>query len=243
MRILVMSDIHANYTALEAVLKAAGNVDETWCLGDLVGYGPDPNAVVEEVREIPNLVCLMGNHDVAVTGRMPLDTFNGEARRSLMHHEKVLSASNMDFMRSLPSKSKVRGNATIAHGSPRDPLWEYILNTLTARLNFDHFETPWCFVGHSHIQSVFVKDESTDRVTVEQTKPDQTIELRPKLILNPGSVGQPRDRDPRAAYAIYDTEARTWTPKRVMYNIPEVQERIRAAGLPEKHAVRIGEGW
>ena len=243
MRILVMSDIHANYTALEAVLKAAGNVDETWCLGDLVGYGPDPNAVVEEVREIPNLVCLMGNHDVAVTGRMPLDTFNGEARRSLMHHEKVLSASNMDFMRSLPSKSKVRGNATIAHGSPRDPLWEYILNTLTARLNFDHFETPWCFVGHSHIQSAFVKDQTTDRVTVEQTKPDQTIELRPKLILNPGSVGQPRDRDPRAAYAIYDPEARTWTPKRVMYNIPEVQERIRAAGLPEKHAVRIGEGW
>jgi predicted phosphodiesterase len=243
MRILVMSDIHANYTALQAVLKDAGIVDETWCLGDLVGYGPDPNAVVEEIQEIKNLTCLMGNHDVGVVGRMSLETFNGEAKRSLMHHEKVLTASNMDFIRSLPSKTKTRGEATIAHGSPRDPLWEYILNTLTARLNFDHFDTPWCFVGHSHIQSVFVKDETSDRVTVEQTKPDVTISLRPKLILNPGSVGQPRDRDPRAAYAIYDTEARTWTPKRVEYNVAEVQQRIREAGLPEKHALRIGEGW
>lgn len=243
MRVLVMSDIHANYTALMAVLKDAGEVDETWCLGDLVGYGPDPNAVVEEVQEIKNLLCLLGNHDVAAIGKMPLETFNGDARRSLMHHEKVLTATNMDFMRSLPTKAKVRGEATIAHGSPRDPLWEYILNSLTARLNFDHFDTPWCFVGHSHIQSVFVRDEKSDRVTVEQTKPDVTIQLRSKLILNPGSVGQPRDRDPRAAYAIYDTEARTWTPKRTMYNISEVQERIRAAGLPEKHAVRIAEGW
>jgi predicted phosphodiesterase len=243
MRILVMSDIHANYTALEAVLSDAGDVDETWCLGDLVGYGPDPNAVVEEMREIKNLTCLMGNHDVAVIGKMSLETFNGDARRSLMHHEKVLNASNLDFIRSLPSRSKVRGEVTIAHGSPRDPLWEYILNSLTARLNFDHFDTPWCFVGHSHIQSIFVKDEVLDKVTVEQTKPDVTLELHPKLILNPGSVGQPRDRDPRAAYAIYDTEARTWTPRRVMYNIAEVQGRIREAGLPEKHAARLAEGW
>ncbi len=243
MRILVMSDIHANFTALEAVLNDAGGVDETWCLGDLVGYGPDPNAVVEEVREIPNLTCLMGNHDVAVIGKMSLETFNGEAKRSLMHHEKVLNASNMDFIRSLPAKTKVRGDATIAHGSPRDPLWEYILNALTARLNFDHFDTPWCFVGHSHIQSIFAKEEDSERVTLEYTRPDESIHLHPKLILNPGSVGQPRDRDPRAAYAIYDTEAKTWTPRRVAYNIAEVQERIREAGLPEKHAVRIGEGW
>ncbi|MFN8383813.1 MAG: metallophosphoesterase family protein [Anaerolineales bacterium] len=243
MRILVMSDIHANYTALEAVLKSAGDVDETWCLGDLIGYGPDPNAVVEEMRDIKNLTCLLGNHDVAAIGKMPLETFNGDARKSLMYHEKVLSASNMEFLNSLPSKTKVRGEATMAHGSPRDPLWEYILNTLSARLNFDHFDTPWCFVGHSHIQCMFALDEKKDRVTLEQTKPDVTISLHPKLILNPGSVGQPRDRDPRAAFAIYDTEARTWTPRRAEYNIAEVQERIRSAGLPEKHAARIAEGW
>lgn len=238
-----MSDIHGNYTALMAVLKDAGSVDETWCLGDLVGYGPDPNAVVEEIQEIKNLTCLMGNHDVAVIGKMPLETFNGDAKKSLAYHEKVLTATNMDFLKMLPTKPKVRGDATIVHGSPRDPLWEYILNGLSARLNFDHFDTPWCFIGHTHIQSIFIKDETNDRVSLEQTKPDETIKLQPKLILNPGSVGQPRDRDPRAAYAIYDTEAKTWTPKRVMYNIAEVQERIRAAGLPEKHALRIAEGW
>lgn len=238
-----MSDIHANYTALVAVLKAAGDVDETWFLGDMVGYGPDPNAVVEEVRDIKNLTCLMGNHDVAVVGKMSLEAFNGEAKRSLMYHEKVLSASNIDFIKSLPSKAKARGEATMAHGSPRDPLWEYILNAMTASLNFDYFDTPWCFVGHTHLQSMFIRSEGHSRILVSPTKPDATVQLQPKMILNPGSVGQPRDRDPRAAYAIYDTEARTWTPKRAAYNIPEVQERIRAAGLPEKHAVRIGEGW
>ena len=243
MRVLIISDIHANYTALLAVLKDAGHVDETWCLGDLVGYGPDPNAVVEEVREISNLTCILGNHDMAAIGKMPLEAFNGDARRSLEYHEKVLSASNMDFMRSLSANVKVRGEATLAHGSPRDPLWEYILNALSAQVNFDHFDTPWCFVGHSHIQCVFALDEETNRVTVNQTKADETITLRRKMILNPGSVGQPRDRNPRAAYAIYDTEARTWTPRRVTYNISEVQQGIRAAGLPEKHAVRIAEGW
>jgi len=243
MRVLVMSDIHANYTALQAVLADAGKVDETWCLGDLVGYGPDPNAVVEEIREIPNLTCMMGNHDIGVTGKIPLETFNGDARRSLAHHEKVLTASNMDFLHSLDPKTKTCGEATLAHGSPRDPLWEYILNSLSARLNFDHFQTKLCFVGHSHVQCRFDLNEKTDRVHLKQTVPDQTFKLNSKLILNPGSVGQPRDRDPRAAYAIYDTEANSWTPHRVEYNIAEVQQRIRESGLPEKHAVRIAEGW
>jgi predicted phosphodiesterase len=243
MRILVMSDIHANYTALEAVLKDAGEADETWCLGDLVGYGPDPNAVVEEVREIKNLTCLMGNHDFAVIGRMSLETFNGDAKKSLMYHEKALSASNMDFIKSLPTRPKARSEATMAHGSPRDPLWEYILNGSIASANFEHFDTPWCFVGHTHIQCSFFQADDMGRVYVEQSRPDETHLLQSKMILNPGSVGQPRDRNPQAAYAIYDTEARTWIPKRVSYNIAEVQERIRSAGLPEKHAMRLAEGW
>jgi len=243
MRVLVISDIHANYTALEAVLNHAGRVDETWCLGDLVGYGPDPNAVVEQVRELPHLTCILGNHDVAVIGKMPFETFNGDARRSLERTERVMTADNMQFIRSLPQTVKVRGEATLAHGSPRDPLWEYILNTLSARLNFDHFDTPWCFVGHSHIQGMFVLHQHNDHVSLEPTKPGMTIKLHAKLILNPGSVGQPRDRDPRAAYAIYDSEAKTWEPCRVEYNIPEVQQRIREAGLPEKHALRLAVGW
>jgi diadenosine tetraphosphatase ApaH/serine/threonine PP2A family protein phosphatase len=244
MRVLVISDLHANYTALQAVLEAAAaDADETWCLGDMVGYGPDPNAVVEEVRELPHLTCLLGNHDVAVIGKMPLETFNGDARRSLTWTEKVMTADNMDFLRSLPASTKVCGEVTLAHGSPRDPVWEYILNTLSARLNFDHFDTPWCFVGHSHIQSVFRLNQENDRITLESPKPDIPLDLTPRLILNPGSVGQPRDRDPRAAFAFYDTEMHTWTPRRVEYNVSEVQARIRESGLPEKHAVRLAEGW
>lgn len=243
MRILVISDLHANITALEAVLKDAGPTDEIWCLGDLVGYGPDPNQVVEKVRDMPQLTCILGNHDVAVIGRMPFETFNGDARRSLNWTEKVLNADNVNFLRALPQNTKVRGQATLAHGSPRDPLWEYVLNTLSARLNFDHFDTPWCFVGHSHIQCLFRLEEATDRVFLETIKVDQAIELSPRMILNPGSVGQPRDRDPRAAYAIYDSAACTWTPRRVAYNVAEVQARIRAAKLPEKHALRLSEGW
>jgi len=243
MRILVISDIHANYTALEAVLKDAGTVDETWCLGDIVGYGPDPNAVVEEIRDIPNLTCILGNHDMAAVGKIPLEVFNGDARRTLEYHEKVLTASNMEFLRSLPSNLKVRGDVSIVHGSPRDSVWEYILNTLSARLNFDHFTTSWCFVGHSHLQCMFQLDTNTDRVSLAPIRAGEHYPLRPRAIINPGSVGQPRDRDPRAAYAIYDTDGHIWAPRRVEYNIPEGQQRIREARLPEKHAIRLAEGW
>jgi diadenosine tetraphosphatase ApaH/serine/threonine PP2A family protein phosphatase len=243
MRVLVISDIHANYTALEAVLKDAGAVDETWCLGDMVGYGPDPNAVVEEIREIPNLTCILGNHDMAVIGKIPLDAFNNDARRTLEYHERVLTADNMEFLRSLPSNLKVRGEVSIVHGSPRDSVWEYILNTLSARLNFDHFTTPWCFVGHSHLQCMFQLNTDNDRVSLAPIRAGEHYRLRPRAILNPGSVGQPRDRDPRAAYAIYDTNGHIWEPRRVEYDIAEVQKRIREAKLPEKHAIRLAEGW
>jgi len=243
MRILVISDIHSNYTALETVLKDAGQVDENWCLGDLVGYGPDPNAVIEQVRELNHLTCIMGNHDMAIVGKMAFESFNGDASRSLTWTQKVLTADNMDFLRSLPQSTKVRGEVTLAHGSPRDPLWEYVLNTLTARLNFDHFDTPFCFIGHSHIQCMFRLDEENDRVTLESVKVNHPITLTARMMVNPGSVGQPRDRDPRAAYAIYDTETRQWESRRVEYNVSEVQQRLREAGLPEKHAVRLAEGW
>jgi diadenosine tetraphosphatase ApaH/serine/threonine PP2A family protein phosphatase len=243
MRILVLSDIHANYTALETVLKDAGKVEETWCLGDLVGYGPDPNMVVEVIRESPHLTCILGNHDVAVIGKMAQEAFNGDARRSLIWTEKVLTHENMDFLCALPQSSKVRGEVTLAHGSPRDPIWEYILNTLSARLNFDYFDTAFCFVGHTHIQSIFQLNEENNRVTMGMIREDEAISLSPRVILNPGSVGQPRDHDTRAAYAIYDSVANTWEARRVIYDIVEVQQRIREAGLPEKHALRLAGGW
>ncbi len=243
MRALVISDIHANYTALQAVLDAAGDVDETWCLGDLVGYGPDPNLVVETVRERTNVTCILGNHDAALLRQMEFQAFNTEARRSLAWTETVLTADNMAYLRTLPTQAQVRGAVTLVHGSPRDPTWEYVLNTLSARLNFGHFSTPYCFVGHSHIQSMFCLDQSTDHVSMVMTRVGEKIALVPRTIVNPGSVGQPRDRDPRAAYAIYDTDGDIWEAGRVDYNIAEVQERIRDAGLPLKHAVRLAEGW
>ncbi len=243
MRVLVISDIHANYEALEAVLADAGAVDETWCLGDIVGYGPDPNLCVELIRERPNLTCLLGNHDVALLGRMPLSAFNGEARRSLDLQARVLTADNMEFLRSLPDGTLTRGDVTLAHGSPRDPIWEYVLNSLSARLNFDYFDTPFCFVGHTHLQCLFQMDEARNRISMESPRPGEAVTMTPRAIFNPGSVGQPRDRDPRAAYAIFDPTTRTWEPRRVAYDIPAVQARIRELGMPEKHAARIAEGW
>jgi predicted phosphodiesterase len=243
MRILVISDLHANVIALQAVLADAGEVDATWCLGDIVGYGPDPNDTVELLRTIPNLTCVLGNHDVAVLGQMDDAVFNTEARRSLLWQKKQLSDGNKGYLENLPQNALVSGTVTMAHGSPRDPVWEYILNTLVARLNFQSFETPYCFVGHSHIQCMFQLDLNKDRVSLEIPKAGQSLALIPRAILNPGSVGQPRDRDPRAAYAIYNPDLQTWEPRRAVYDIPTVQKRIRQAGLPEKHAARLAEGW
>jgi predicted phosphodiesterase len=243
MRILVISDIHANYEALEAVLADAGQVDETWCLGDLVGYGPDPNLCIELIRERPNLTCLPGNHDVALLGKMSLTTFNGEARRSLDLHTRVVTADNIEFLRSLTEAVVTRGEVTLTHGSPRDPTWEYILNTLSARLNLDYFDTPYCFVGHAHLQCIFQYDEAKNRITMETPPVNEVVRMKPRAYFNPGSVGQPRDRDPRAAYAIYDPQKGTWQPRRCAYDIPAVQARIREQGMPEKHAVRLAEGW
>ena len=231
MRILVISDIHANLTALQAVLADAGEVDETWCLGDVIGYGPDPNEVVERLRSLPDLTCMLGNHDVAVLGQMDFAVFNTEARRSLLWQKKALSPANLAYLESLPQETLVRQTVSLAHGSPRDPVWEYILNTLVARLNFGAFETDYCLVGHSHVQCVFHLDAVQNRVVLEIPKLDEPYVLKPRSILNPGSVGQPRDRDPRASYVIYDDVQHTWTARRAAYDIAEVQRRIRAAGL------------
>jgi len=244
MRALVMSDIHANYTALETVIKdAAGEFDAVWCLGDVVGYGPDPNACVELLSEQPNLLCVLGNHDVAALGRMPLESFNGDARQALVWQERVLSASSMTFLESLPQDAQTVENATLVHGSPRDPVWEYVLNTLTARLNFSAYETDFCFIGHTHVQSIFQMDEKKDRVSINIPPVGTPIQLSGRAILNPGSVGQPRDRDPRAAYGIFNTKTSVWEAQRVEYDIESVQARIRESKLPEKHALRLAEGW
>jgi len=243
MRILIVSDIHANLTAFEAVLQEASNFDAIWCLGDLVGYGPDPNECIELIQTLPNLLCILGNHDSAVINRINPNSFNPEAKKAIQWTQKVLSKKNKAFLDRLP-KTSIQNNVTIAHGSPRYPVWEYLLDPHTAMISFDYFETPYCFVGHTHIPAIFILKNEIDLFTIPKIpKPNQTLTLTERSIINPGSVGQPRDKDIRSAFALYDTENHQWDYRRVVYDIQSVQKRMRRAKLPERHINRLSAGW
>lgn len=245
MRVLVLSDIHANLTALEAVLKDAGTVDSTWCLGDLVGYGPDPNECIARVRMQPDLTCILGNHDAAALGRIPLESFNHDARRSIEWIQNVLTAESLAFLKDRPEKVVVK-NATLAHGSPRNPVWEYILDLNSAAQNFKHFDTQICLVGHTHLPIAYLEQEVVgDFYDVRWLMPPigEPFPITTRAILNPGSAGQPRDHDPRASYAILDLDKNTWEIHRVKYDIQAVQKRIKESDLPSRHAARLLEGW
>lgn len=242
MRILVISDVHANLTALEAVLSAAGEHEAVWCLGDLVGYGPDPNDCVQWVRQFPNLLCLIGNHDAAALDLIEISSFNEDAQRAIRWTQKQLSPSSADFLLGLPDLLTTE-DVTLAHGSPRYPIWEYLLDNRTATQNFANFATPFCFVGHSHLPLLFQLNSGHRFAEMIFPEPDLPLAMTPRAIYNPGSVGQPRDRDPRASYAIFDSEALTWEVHRVSYDIASVQIRMREASLPEKHIRRLITGW
>lgn len=241
-RILVCSDIHANLTALDAVLADAGKVDSIWCLGDVVGYGPDPNECIERLRGLPNLVCLIGNHDAAALGQLDIKTFNLEARQSIRWLISTLNASSKAFLASLP-ETFIDGEMTLAHGSPRVPIWEYLLDVFSAANAFDYFMTAYCLVGHTHIPTVFTFDPETRGVQWRMPTTGERIELQKRMILNPGSVGQPRDHNPNASYAIYEPEFGLWELHRVAYDVESVQQRILKAGLPQRHALRLADGW
>jgi diadenosine tetraphosphatase ApaH/serine/threonine PP2A family protein phosphatase len=242
MRTLVFSDVHSNRTALEAVLEAAGDVDAVWCLGDIIGYGPDPNDCVAIIKDLPNLVCLRGNHDSAVIGLTETIKFNSAAQDVLDWTNDQLNPAHRQYLQSL-SPQAVIDDVTIAHASPRDPVWEYVMDVYTATTNFDYFNTQYCFVGHSHLPVLYYLKNGKDLATVSFVYPGDTAKLPERTIVNPGSVGQPRDHDPRAAFTIYDTEEKTWTQYRVPYDIPEVQERMSRAGLPGEYIQRLEMGW
>ena len=190
MRTLIISDIHGNLTALEAVLEHAGEVDRVWCLGDLVGYGPDPNECVERVRALPELVCILGNHDAAVNNQMDISSFNPEARVSIQWTRQNLSPENIEYLGGLPTLV-VDGDVTITHGSPRSPTFEYLLDTYLATINFSYFETPFCFVGHTHLPVQFFLENGRGYAELLIPRQGNAQKLEPRSILNPGSVGQP----------------------------------------------------
>lgn len=242
MKILILTDIHANLTALEAVLEDVGEFDAVWCLGDIVGYGPDPNECIELVQELPNLECVLGNHDAAVVKRIGDNAFNLDARHVIEWTAQTLKPANIKFLSNLPEKRIING-VTLVHGSPRQPVWEYLLDTRTATMNFAYFDTPFCFVGHTHLPVVYYLDEDTRSARLMIPEHNTQIVLAPRTIINPGSVGQPRDRDPRAAYAVYDPEQNYWEFHRVIYDIEDVQSRMRLANLPERHILRLSSGW
>jgi diadenosine tetraphosphatase ApaH/serine/threonine PP2A family protein phosphatase len=207
-----------------------------------VGYGPDPNACIDLIRERPNLVCLKGNHDAAAIEQIDVNSFNTDARTSVYWLRSQLTKSSLEFLRTLPERS-VLGDVTLVHGSPRNPVWEYIQDSRTASLNFEHFTTEYCFVGHTHVPILYILPDGV--AFAHPVIPDflDGKPVQPRAILNPGSTGQPRDRDPRASFAIFDPETKHWEHHRVEYDIASVQQRILDANLPPRHALRLEEGW
>jgi len=240
MGIAILSDIHANLAALRAVLDHAGDVDAIWCLGDTVGYGPMPNECIAKLRDY-DTEAVAGNHDLAAVGKMATDEFNDAAAEAARWTAEQLSSSSRVFLGSLPL-IRESGEFTLVHGSIRWPIWEYLLSAEQAQAQFDLQETPYSLVGHTHVPAVWTADESTQRLTA-QIEDGTTVELGDaKLILNPGGVGQPRDGDPRAAYAVYDVGTGTVTFHRVKYDIEETQGAMQEARLPQWLIERLSYG-
>ncbi len=244
MRCLVLSDIHSNLEAFEAVLDDAGPMDQVWCLGDVVGYGPDPNGCVELLRSLPHL-CIAGNHDWATLGKLDLNDFNPDARQANLWNREQLTYANLAYLEALP-ESRIEGQFTLIHGSPRHPIWEYIIYASTAQVNFEYFDTPYCFVGHTHTPAIFrLQDEGGAKTCEQVSLPVRELRtLGPdRLILNPGSVGQPRDGDPQASYLVLDTEALTIDYHRVAYPVEQTQAKMLEHDMPMRLVLRLGYGW
>jgi diadenosine tetraphosphatase ApaH/serine/threonine PP2A family protein phosphatase len=241
LRVAVVSDIHANLHALEAVLEAidADPPDEVWCLGDLVGYGPRPNEVTEIVRERAQL-CLVGNHDLGVLGRLDLDEFSPDAAAVAHWTHTVLLDENRGFLERLEPQAKVE-RAELFHGSPRDPVWEYVISEESALAALEMTVSPLVLVGHSHVAlSVSLANGGLSGAVAPDGTEAPLDDAR--WLLNPGSVGQPRDGDPRAAWLELDFEGRTARFHRVSYDIARTQSELRERDLPEALAERLGHG-
>ncbi|MBI3964090.1 MAG: metallophosphoesterase family protein [Chloroflexi bacterium] len=245
MRIAVISDIHANLAAFEAVIADFGEVDEVWCLGDVIGYGPDPNECVERLRRLPRFVCLPGNHDYAALGLIDVRDFNPVARTAAIWTREQLTDENASYLERLP-QTLVRDDFFLVHASPRQPIWEYVLEESQAAENLAFFDTPYCLLGHSHIPLVFRERPNQSRNPMGRFMGKPGIEVSlgdERMIINPGSVGQPRDRDARAAYGLIDLEERTFEFRRVEYDIAATQRKMADAGLPKPLAERLAVGW
>jgi diadenosine tetraphosphatase ApaH/serine/threonine PP2A family protein phosphatase len=241
MRVAVISDIHANLHALEAVLAALEHEphDALWCLGDLVGYGPRPNECCALVRDRADL-CLVGNHDLVVLGSLSADDFNPDAAAAAQWTSAELSADSRTFLSSLSPTAEAEG-VQLFHASARDPVWEYVLTFDSALASLELTTAPLLLVGHSHVPLALLLDEEglSGGVAAADVEADLSAG---RWLLNPGAVGQPRDGDPRAAYLLLDLEARSARFRRVPYSVEGTQEEMRERGLPETLAARLAFG-
>ena len=242
MRVLVLSDIHANLVALEAVLADAQECDEIWSLGDIVGYGPAPEACIALLSSVPH-VAIPGNHDWGVLGQVDLQHFNEAARKANEWTRERLSEASRRYLERLAVTLEI-DEVSLAHGSPREPIWEYLMLPQTAKASFCHFGGWLCLVGHTHVPVIYRDIEGAYDCQAILPPEDVVIQLdEARYIVNPGSVGQPRDRDSRAAYLILDTVARTVAFHRVAYDIASTQQAMREAGLPQRLWQRLEIGW
>jgi len=244
MRYLVVADIHSNLEALQTVMchaEAQGGFESIWCLGDIVGYGADPVPCIDLLRSYP-LASVSGNHDLAAIDMLSMDEFNGYAREAVLWTRQQLGLDDREFLAGNPL-SRVEDGVTLLHGTPRNPIWD---NYLPQFLSKDHvadsflqFSTPSCLVGHSHIPFMCIED---DAQFIALQPAQRKLLSQARCVVNPGSVGQPRDEDSRAAYALYDAETDTFTHYRVEYDIEATQAKIIAAGLPDILASRLSDG-
>ncbi|RPJ63865.1 MAG: metallophosphoesterase [Dehalococcoidia bacterium] len=242
MKYLILADIHSNLEALQAVLEDAqnyGGFGNVWCLGDVVGYGPDPSACINLLKQLDPL-CVCGNHDLAAIGKLDIDDFNSDAARANRWTTGQLGDGDWEFLQALPEKI-VEGDFTLVHGSPRQPAWEYITYGFTAADNFNHFDTRYCLVGHTHIPIIFEEEEGMANEGYMHHG-DMLLLGDKKLIINPGGVGQPRDGDCRAGYAIYDSDEGNIFHYRVAYDISLTQDKMEKAGLPPFLISRLSSG-
>jgi predicted phosphodiesterase len=241
--VALIADVHGNLQALEAVLDDAADrgCDQLWCLGDIVDYGADPEACVELVRSQAS-TCLAGNHDMAVTGALSLERFSDVAVAAARYSQRVLSAGSITYLRTLEPSQTCGDLCGLYHGSPRDPVWEYLLSPLQAELSFDSTPQRLSFIGHSHVALAFHRQEG-ESATGETHHADEELDLATgSWLVNPGSVGQPRDGDPRAAWLELDLDALQARFHRVAYDVRGAAMAIRAAHLPTVLADRLSHG-
>ncbi len=245
--VLLLSDIHGNLPALEAVVENATNRSEfssVWVLGDSVGYGAQPNEVIEHLRALPDLTMVKGNHEAAAIGELSIADFNPSAAAAAAWTSDALNPDVRDFLIDLPLVTQHSG-ITLCHGTPRNPIWEYMLTSRTADLNLSHFDTAGCVHGHTHIPSVFGRNSAGNWHVIQAQDADALQLEYSRWFVNPGSVGQPRDGDPRASYALLHIPGDTppWVEfRRVEYNIEKAQDLILQERLPSSLAYRLSAG-